>query len=153
MDRAAGESAAGARDEAVHVLSPLYRDGLRDYFSAVLRRRRHADASPAFRRAVLAGQVILIAFPVAVLLGAWLASTSSPREHAVIENALNRKITEGEIRRYTILDWGPIERDPQSGESRVGVRFRYTSRGGKAIQADHTYLVRGDAALRADDEP
>lgn len=153
LSRRTTESAAGANPpvESLQVLRPIYREGLREYLAAVVRRRYAPGASAGFRRAVLAGQLALVALSVVVICCAWLMREGVPPERRVIEAQLDREVAEGKIGGYEIIAWGLVEPRPDGAPLRV--KFRYRSAGGKSVITDRVYRVQGDQASRIDDSP
>ncbi|MEX0703876.1 MAG: hypothetical protein WD069_17385 [Planctomycetales bacterium] len=150
-DRSPLDAPPSAIDLARELLPPIYREGLRDYFAAVIRRRRPAGASAAFGRAVLVGQIVLILFPIVAVVALYAVAVRPPREHAAVQALLEREVASGAIDEYTIVEWAPSETDPREEGTRIRVRYRYSENGGKSILTDRTYLVRGETAVRARD--
>jgi len=132
--------ASGDRpNEAAH-LELFYRGMWRDYFLAVMLRRRMTHRSTAFRRAVLAGQVVVLALLVGFVLG-------SVREFGVRSTATTeQRAIEAWIAEHTdahvVTRWHP----PSAAADGVVVcvQYRYRKDSLRWIHTERTFLIGGE---------
>ncbi|MGE0606463.1 MAG: hypothetical protein AB7O62_04990 [Pirellulales bacterium] len=118
-------------------LKGVYRDLFRDYFMAVVSRRRITGRSPMFQHAVLIGQVATILFAAAALW--WIYRHSIvpiPPEQKIVRAAIEEQY--GSVKFH---EWFPtVPAANQQGEQ-VRVQFTYFSSSRKAIRTVRTYQV------------
>ncbi len=131
-------SAAETARSGGNSLQPVYRDLLKDYFLAVLRRRSSQRKSQSFDRAVLGGQIVLV---VGILtLFVWLAWTAGgpakPAELLVVERWLEENMDF-----YRIDQWFPPE-PSGGGASRIRVRYEYSFGNRKRVQTDRVFTIQ-----------
>lgn len=144
------QSGPGTLDRAAaRRLSSAYRDVLRDYFLALIMRRKMRDRSQWFQRCVLAGQAIIV---LALFLRAATAFRASfgmaSPERALVE----RWIAETAGSRYQIIRWYPVEASADGAGVIVPVEYRYFRKGGKPIETDRRFLVVGDEVRQLDSD-
>lgn len=122
------------------MLRGAYRGVWREYFLAVMVRRRVPHASRAFERAVVGGQLLAVAIigiMVAGALGAW--SPARPREERLIADHL--AVQHGW---HQVAHWHPPLTDEQ-GRRLVRVEYRYRDGdSGRVIHTDRSFLVGTD---------
>lgn len=116
----------------------VYRQVLKDYFLAVLMRRQANRLGSYFNRAVLAGQIGIIAFVVGTILFAVLTMTRpAPVEHRAIEQWLAASYEEG----FTLVAIGePIE--DSDSEQVYLVKYSYPSKNRGKISTEQYFVVR-----------
>lgn len=142
----AGQALEGIRFAHRQELPPLYRDLLRQYFGAVLLQRRASRGTCFFQRAVLGGQLVLIAMVLCLVVGA-ISPAFAPRPQ---EQVLVEQFIAEEYERYEIIEWIPLE--GTAAKHRLRVKFRYYSPSRKPIETDRIYAVNGtQVALDTDD--
>ncbi len=143
-DKDGGPSRSRQRDKS-GPLQQVYRDIWRDYFLAVILRRRTADRSPGFQRAVLAGQTLLLL----LLIGTVMVSlrqinslTPLPMEHQAVERWIEAHTDDFAIERW--ID----NRPAADGEGRiVCVKYRYRKSSRRWIQTERTFRVVGETVV------
>ncbi len=122
------------------MLRGAYRNVWSDYFLAVMIRRRVPHASRAFGRAVIAGQLIvvaIIAFMVVEATGAW--APGRPIEQQLVDDHLT---TQHDW--HQVEQWHPPEKD---NEGRQVVRVEYRYRDGdssRVVSTDRRFTVGTD---------
>lgn len=136
-----------ASSAAALQLSRVYQDILRDYFLAVVQRRKFRHRSKWFDRAATLGQVFSLAGALAILtaVGRLGFSPEPPERHAV-----TRWLQEN-VARYEVKKWHPAQ---VSEDDRFAVRveYEYYSAGGKAISTDRTFLVEDGRVSKVQDD-
>jgi hypothetical protein len=121
-------------------LRDVYRGMWRDYFLAVLLRRRTAHRSTAFRRAVVAGQAAILVGLIAVCAAAVrFAIEPVPPQRAAIDRWIDA-ITD----RHEITRWHPAQSAPDGRGVLVEVEYRYASGSPRTIHTRRTFRVVGD---------
>jgi len=129
------------REESA-ALRTIYRGVWRDYFLSLMLSRRMANRGAAFRRAVLAGQVILLIIIAGVALGAarqiTRQATVSP-EHLAVEEWIFRNTDE-----FAIEHWHPTEPSAEGEGTIVAVEYRYRKESQRWIHTKRTFLVSHD---------
>jgi hypothetical protein len=119
--------------------SPFYRHVLKDYFLAVVLRRKVANRSPVFHRLVLAGQVVLLAAMLGLFVTGAVATLRTgllPEDHRAVQAWLQTKYTEVDVDRFQTLP-----------DSTVRVHFRYkTNR--RVIHSEGVFKVAGGRVSR-----
>jgi hypothetical protein len=121
-------------------LQALYQGLWRDYFLAVLLRRRATHRSAAFQHAVLAGQVLLLLLLVgAMVLGVGLTATFDSPEQVAIERYLAENNDH-----YTIVRWHDPE-PAEGGGTIVRVEYSYRKESVRPVVTDRRFLVQGDS--------
>ncbi len=124
----------------------VYHDILKEYFQALILRRRTRHTTRRFGRAVLAGQVgLLLVFVAAVAGSVKPLFSNSPPEQAAIQQWLGEHAPG-----YKVTKWYPPEPD---GEGvRVRVQYRYRTRQGKGIHTDRLFVIEDNHVTRVDSE-
>lgn len=133
--------------EHSRTLRSAYGEMLKEYFLAVLLRRKRHHRSKVFQRFVVVTQIALVAFiywlaATAVKLG----GTSTAPERQVVE----QWIAENAGGRFQILEWHPSE--PTKQGLIVPVDYRYFRNGAKPVETSRTFLVAGDEVKLLDNE-
>jgi hypothetical protein len=118
----------------------VYRDLWRDYFMAVMLRRRTAHRSRSFQHAVVAGQTTLLLAMVALL---WSTVVSLkvivPAEHRAIAQRLDQEHAWHQIDRWH----APLSEDGGISQ-RIRVQYRYRSADSKrVVHTDRLFRVIG----------
>ena len=120
----------------------VYRHIWRDYFLAVMFRRRAANRSVAFHRAVLAGQACLLLLFVGAVLGSVqqiVALTSVPVEHRAVERWIQDRTDA-----FLVKHWRSIHPGAGGDGSIVRVEYRYRKDSPRWIHTQRTFHVVGD---------
>ncbi len=126
-------------------LQRIYRSALRDYFAAVINRRRPEHASAAFDRGVLIGQITLVVVPIVFAVIGYSRMTAPPPEQAIAEQWIEKNHGD-----FQVVEWFPPHPRPQGAGSSIRVRYRYFTRSRKRILTDQTLIVQdGQATLAA----
>lgn len=136
-ERRAALAARRVRDEAG--LDGFYRDLLRDYFLAVVLRRKTKRSSATFGRAVSIGQIAVLLLPIWLVYFGYrtVVALTAPPEHAAVlawleENAAAHKVAEW---------FSPVDYEEGTGRL-IRVRYKYTGEGSpKAILTDRLFVV------------
>jgi hypothetical protein len=132
---------ATSRTRGARKMRVLYNDILRDYVLAVMLRRRMAQRSATFRRAVLFGQITLLLSLVAVF-GSVLRFTSEP--YLAERVAVERWIDEN-TQRHQITRWHPTQPAADGNGLIVEVEYRYVADSPRMIHTRRTFRVTGEA--------
>ncbi len=139
--------AAQQRAGADHDMRGVYRGIWRDYFLAVMLRKRIAHRSVTFHRAVLAGQVGILLTIVGLVLGVRHSFNRTPAERIAIKQYLA-----GQTDTFHIERWHPSQPD-RSGEGLlVEVEYRYTKDSTRPIHTRRTFRIVGDEVSEVADE-
>ena len=144
LDRAKSE--ARARRVAPDAGMPLwYRELMRDYFLALIRRRTvAAGRSGMFGRSVLAGQLlVLLLMAGGIALGFKLTLGKAPPEHAAVERWLSENVG-----RYAIVEWLPVDEHDLGAGTAVRLKYTYYTPNRKSILTDRVFLVEGDQVMK-----
>lgn len=121
----------------------LYGQWLRDYFLAVVLRRKAVGRSEAFQRAVIVGQVVFVALVLSACLAAVRAALAPPPPG---QEAVQRWLAE-HTEAYRIETWFPAEPGTEGG-LQVRVQYRYRQRGsGKFVWTDRLFQVVDDRVV------
>ncbi len=150
LPNSAGPNSAGPNRGPARLggaeLNGIYRDMLKDYFLAVVFRRKQRRASKQFRRAVVVGQVLTLLMLAAVTAFSVLPLLAGPAvEHTAIEAWIQQNAG-----RFTIINWHPAELAADGRGVRVRVRYRYTTAHGKLVTSERLFLVRGGRVVGVD---
>jgi len=133
---AARTSPQHRRPGAPKDLQGLYGGLLRDYFLALVLRRRAAGRSRLFQRTVVAGQVVVLAASL------WLIATIALKTRSAMapERAAVQEWLEANIRgRYRIVEWFPPR--PSDEGVTLRLRYQYFTPGRKGIVTDREFEV------------
>ncbi len=124
----------------------VYHDILKEYFQALILRRRTRHTTRRFRRTVLAGQVgVLLVFVAAVAGSVKPILSTLPPERVAIQQWLGEHAPG-----YKVTKWYPPAPD---GEGvRVRVQYRYRTRQGKGIHTDRLFMIEDSRVTRVDSE-
>jgi hypothetical protein len=127
-------------EEESEKLRDVYQGIWRDYFLALLLRRRMVHRSVAFHRAVIGGQVMLLVALVATFIGGIrFTFEHTPPEHTAIERWLGENTDEHQVTR-----WHAPEAAPDGNGSIIRVQYRYQKDSRRSIYTDRTFQVAGD---------
>jgi hypothetical protein len=115
-----------------------YQYVLRDYFLALIFRRRARKTTKYFQRAVLGGQVLCLALIAAVVVSAIrpLMPAEPAPEHRAIQSWIQNNVGTP-----TITRWFPPQANPQGAGKLVRVQFSYFRHGRKKIDSDLLFLL------------
>lgn len=123
-------------------LCSVYHNIWTDYFLAVMLRRRLAHRSAHFRRAVIAGQALLLVLLVGATIGVTgriAAAFSSPREHQAVERWIARHTDD-----FLIKKWEPMQPHPDAQGVLVGVHYRYRQDSPRWVHTERWFDVVGE---------
>lgn len=134
------QSARQARES--RQVRAVYQSMWRDYFLAVLLRRRMRHRSSKFHRAVVVGQVVLFVTLLAVTLSTIRIWTAGPPAEQV---AIERWISEN-TDRHQIVRWHPTTDAPDGRGVMVEVEYRYAKDSPRTIQTRRFFQVENDQA-------
>lgn len=139
-ERASASAPSAHRAHEAKRFRSVYYSMSREYFLAVLLRRRMAHRSAAFRRAVLAGQVTVLAVIVGLSVASFRFSLR-PRlpEQAAIEGWIDQHTD-----RHQIVRWHPAEQDTDRDGVIVEVEYRYSKDSPRMITTRRVFCVVGD---------
>jgi hypothetical protein len=148
-----GAAAPGAHNPALvrptaqsgpRTLGGFYRQLLKDYLLALALRRSAPHRSARFRRAVLSGQVALLALAVLLALGGYRTAVSlaQPPERAAVERWLADNVGYVKVR-----EWFEVEAG--ADETRVGVRYRYFVNR-RPVDTQRVFVVQGNRVVRVE---
>ena len=144
-----GERRQSSKENDSIQLNEFYREYLRDYFLAVLWRRRTAGHSQAFKRAVTAGQVVMLTIIVAGLFSAyWMSPSFVAPERRAVERWIDENADA-----YEIIAWHPTTRPSHGGGVVVRVEYVYYKGGQSPIHADKRFQVLGNSVWELFSEP
>lgn len=130
---------ANYEEESVK-LRGVYQSIWRDYFLAVMLRRRTAHRSRTFQRAVVAGQVILLLTMIVTFIGGFRYTfLPAPPEHLAIEHWIELNTDE-----FHVSKWHPTVPASDGDGSVVRVEYRYQKESQRWIYTDRTFRVCGD---------
>jgi hypothetical protein len=126
-----------SRAHATRQLSGLYRELLKDYFLAVLTRRKLAHRSRAFIQAVLAGQVALLGVIAVAFFVTYRAVflAPTPEQRAVAEWIA------AEAGDFSVVEWFPPQPSDDADGIAVRIKYKYFEAGHKAIVTERVFLV------------
>jgi hypothetical protein len=129
-------------------LRSMYYGMWREYFLAVLLRRRMAHRSAAFRRAVLAGQIGLLVCLAALLVAA-VRLTREPiaPERAAIERWIGQQSD-----RHQVVRWYPTQPAPDGNGLLVEVEYKYAKDSPRTVTTRRVFRVAGDEVDQIGDE-
>jgi len=124
-------------DREATQLRSVYRGMWRDYFLAVMLRRRMGHRSLAFRRAVLAGQIVFLASFLGLLMAAIRITTEPTLPERV---AIERWIDEC-TDRHQVVRWHPTQIATDGRVMTVEVEYRYAKDSPRTITTRRTFRV------------
>ena len=135
LDRSTADHA-----EETAKLRDVYRGIWRDYFLAVLLRRRMAHRSHSFHRWVVVGQVITLVLLVSLTIASvsW-SILPVPPEHAAVSQWIAANTDD-----FSVTRWFPVELRAAGDGSLVRVQYRYQKESRRWIHTDRTFLVSGE---------
>jgi hypothetical protein len=125
----------------------VYRGIWRDYFLAVMLRRRIAHRSVVFHRAVLAGQIVVLLSIVVLAFGLSRSIKPTPPERSAIERFLVVQTDSFHIER-----WHPSRTSADGTGLLVEVEYRYTKDSRRVVHTRRTFRVAGDEVSEVSDE-
>ena len=150
LNNAPGKQHANARrtshkhDER---LNRVYRESLKDYFLAVIMRRKIRNASKFFQHAVLAGQIVLLAAIVgAILASVRMVFPPTRPEHAAVVRWLDEN-----AHRHRVVKWHPTKTG-DDGKTQLWVEYHYVTPQGRGIDTRRVFTVDGDRVVSVDSE-
>ena len=133
-------------EEESATLREMYHGIWKEYFMAVILRRRAAHHSKNFRRAVVVGQAIWLVGMLGVFFGTFrLGFQSTPPERLAIERWIDVNTDE-----YRVTRWYPSK--ALDGGMHVRVEYRYQKDSRRSIHTDRTFSVQGDAVSEVSDD-
>ncbi len=135
------------RAGADHDMRGVYRGIWRDYFLAVMLRKRIAHRSVNFHRAVLAGQVGILLTIVGLVLTVRHSFKRTPPERIAIKQYLAVNTDTFHVER-----WHPSQPDRSGDGLLVEVEYRYKKESNRAIHTRRTFRVLGDEVSEVADE-
>ena len=137
-------AAAARRARDAGNMDGFYRDLLRDYFLAVVRRRKTRRDSTTFDRAVLCGQILVLCLPILLVYSGYqqVIALTAPPEHAAVQAWLDENTAS-----HKVVEWGAVV-DYEEGTGRqLRVRYKYKGLGSnKSILTDRMFVV-GDGRV------
>jgi len=140
-------AAAARRHSAAHAeeMHDLYRQTLKQYFLAVLLRRKVHHASKRFRRAVLAGQIGLLLASLLLILASFRTffPPLAPERAAVVE------WLEANVEDYRLIKFHPTKYD-ENGNARVWVEYHYRTPQGRGVDTRRGFTIAGDRVVAVD---
>lgn len=145
--RAGNGSKRTERATAADSVRGVYRGIWRDYFLAVMLRRRIAHRSVSFHRAVLAGQVAVLLSILGLILGVSRSFQGTPAERIAVKHYLA-----GQTDSFHIERWYPSQPDESGAGLLVEVEYRYKKDSHRAIHTRRTFRVSGDEVSEVADE-
>jgi hypothetical protein len=121
-----------------------YRAALRDYFLAVIYRRDRRRYSRPFQRAVVAGQIVLLAGMLALVALAFysLRPVAEPRELTAVRAWLKDNTTH-----YHITQWHPPQPTADGERSSIRVIYEYSQTSRKTIRTDRVFVIEGSRVV------
>ncbi|MEX2138784.1 MAG: hypothetical protein WD894_05950 [Pirellulales bacterium] len=134
-------------EEHSRTLRTAYGEMLKEYFLAVLLRRKRDHRSKLFQRCVVATQFALIVFVF------WLGAATVRQGMAPIASerrAVEKWIEENAGGRFQVIEWYASE--PSAEGMIVPVEYRYYRKGAKPVETHRTFLVVGDEVKLLDNE-
>ncbi len=138
---AGGEGVPSHRSPLERKYRSDYRHVLKEYFLAVIYRRDRRGYSRPFQRAVLAGQIALLAGIAALLTVFFLGLRPTPEPP---EMAAVRAWLEENTDRYHIIRWHPPEPTADGGGSTIRVIYDYAQGSRKTIQTHRVFVIHGN---------
>jgi hypothetical protein len=131
-----------ADDGEADKLRVVYRNIWRDYFLAVMLRKRMEHRSRAFQHSVVVGQVLLLVALVGLMLGGmrW-TFIPLPPERAPIERLIAETTDD-----YAIERWHPAEPTADGNGSSVRLEYRYLKESKRWVHTDRRFRVVGAQA-------
>jgi hypothetical protein len=133
-------------EEESATLREMYHGIWKEYFMAVILRRRAAHHSKKFRGAVVVGQVVLLIGMLGLFVGMFrLAFLPMPPEQLAIQHWLAENTDE-----YRVTRWHPSKE--VDGGMLVRVEYRYQKDSRRSIHTDRTFSVQGDVVTEVPDK-
>jgi hypothetical protein len=123
--------------------SPFYRGVLKEYFLAVVLRRKIANRSPVFYRLVLAGQALLLAGLLLLLATGAVATMRTavlPADQRAVQAWLQTKYSDCEVDEFQTLP-----------NSKVRARFHYKVNR-RVIRSELSFTVKDGQVVRLNSE-
>ncbi len=117
-----------------------YREVLKEYFLAVIRRRDRRQYSRSFQRAVLVGQIALLIGMVAVGALVFYTVRKAPDPH---ELAAVRQWLEQNTDRHQIVQWYLPEPASDGQGLSIRVVYEYAKVSPKTIRTDRIFVIEG----------
>jgi hypothetical protein len=115
-----------------------YRESLKEYFLAVIYRRDRRQFSKPFQRAVIVGQIGLLALImtvlVAILVG--LRPQREPPELTVVRAWIKK-----DAKSYEIIRWYPPHPSTGGDGTSIRVIYEYSDTGRKTIHTDRVFVI------------
>jgi hypothetical protein len=127
-------------DEESDKLRGVYRNIWRDYFLAVMLRRRVGHRTHLFARWVVVGQVVVLLTLIGTFAGVVrLTWNPKPAEHAAIECWIAENTDD-----FGVTRWFPFEEVADVAGTVVRVQYRYQKESRRWIHTDRRFQVLGD---------
>lgn len=130
-----GQLAAKAKNE----MNLVYHGIWRDYFLALMWRRRIAHRGVAFRRAVVAGQVVMLLALAGIFLSAIFAIRGriiAPAEHQAVARWIEANTDD-----FAIQKWHPTQATADGQVLNLTVEYRYRKDSPRWIHTKRTFAV------------
>jgi len=147
-----GMPCSGAAANDWPELSGVYREIWRDYFLAMLLRRRTDRYGTTFKRAVVLGQAVALLAIVSLFVTALtgMRALYVPSERAAILHMIDKTTDE-----FAVTQWHTAVPAPQGDAELIRVEYRYRNGSKRWIHTDRTFLVTEDTVfeLESDEVP
>ena len=139
-DTASGRAPANNWDDP----SGVYREIWRDYFLAMLLRRRTDRHGAAFQRAVVIGQGMVLFALVSVLVATvfGISSLCAPAGNEAVLRLIDASTDD-----YSITRWHAAAPHPAGEGELIRVEYRYRKESNRWIQTERTFHVTGNSAV------
>jgi hypothetical protein len=138
--RSSASAPSSRRIQEAKKLRSVYLNISRDYFLAVMLRRRMAHRSASFRRGVLAGQIVLLAIFAGLTIASFrIALGPTLPEQVAIVNWIGQHTD-----RHQIVRWYPTAPDTSRNGLIVEVEYRYCKDSPRMITTRRVFCVNGD---------
>jgi hypothetical protein len=145
---AASAAKRHSRDGSGQTIVAVYRDIWRDYFLAVMLRRRREHHSARFRRAVIAGQVVvLIVMLGAIAIGIRVVYTPVAPERVAVERWIDERTD-----RHSITCWHPTRPSKDGAGVIVEVEYRYAKDSPRVVSTRRVFVYDGTSVQEVAEE-
>jgi hypothetical protein len=132
---------------ARQTLDRVYHESLKDFFLAVIFRRRVQGASRRFQHAVMATQALVVCLVVGLVIYSARAAFPplSPERAAVLEWLKTNTV------KSRINHWHDPTID-EEGRTRIRVEYHYTTERGKGVDTDRLFVIADGAVVSVESE-
>jgi hypothetical protein len=137
--RAAASGQPRNRSPSQRAYRSAYRQVLKEYFLAVIRRRDRRRYSRSFQRAVLVGQLALL---IGMVAAAGLIVCTVPKVPEPQELAVVRQWLEQNTDRHQIVRWHPPQPAAEGPGVSIRVVYEYAKVSPKTIRTDRIFLIQ-----------